>query len=80
LNKISKLEPADIPKQFPGVPSQIVNGVLERFAEKIGHKHKVTESRQMKLIAYLCTLYLVIDGWSTDIAKVATDLKMKTPK
>jgi len=53
---------------------------LERFADKIGGKYKVTESLQTKVIAYLCTLYLIIDGWSTDIAKVATDLKMKPNK
>lgn len=78
--KISSLEPSEIAQQFPGVPSQIVNGLLERFADKIGGKYKVTETLQTKLIAYLCVLYLTVDGWSTDIAKVAADLKLKTPK
>jgi DNA-directed RNA polymerase I subunit RPA49 len=78
--KIATASPSEISEKFPGVPSQIVTGLLERFTEKSGKKYTLTDSRKIKLTAWMCVLYLTIDGWSTDIAKVATDMKMKTPK
>lgn len=78
--KISSLPTSEVPGLFPGVPSQIVNGVLGRFTERSGKKYNVTDRCKTKLLAWMCVIYLTVDGWSTDIAKVATDLKQKPAK
>lgn len=65
---------------FPGVPSQIISGVLSRFTEKSSKKYKVTEKCKTKLLAWMCVIYLTVDGWSTDIGKVAADLKIRPAK
>jgi hypothetical protein len=80
INKIASLPLSEMSNQFPGVPSQIIMGMLDRFTEKSGKKYTLTDSRKTKLMAWMCVLYITVDGWSTDIAKVAADLKMKTPK
>lgn len=80
IHKIASLPLSEMSNQFPGVPSQIIMGMLDRFTEKSGKKYTLTDSRKTKLMAWMCVLYITIDGWSTDIAKVAADLKMKTPK
>jgi len=80
INKVASLKPSEMGEQFPGVPSQIITGLLDRFTEKSGNKFTVTDSRKTKIMAWQCVLYLTIDGWSTDIFKVATDLKSKPPK
>lgn len=80
IGKIATLKPSEMGESFPDVPSQIITGLLDRFTEKSGKKYTVTDSRKTKIIAWQCVLYLTLDGWSTDIYKVATDLKMKPPK
>jgi DNA-directed RNA polymerase I subunit RPA49 len=80
VSKVASLKPSEMGEQFPGVPSQIITGLLDRFTEKSGKKYNLTDSRKTKIMAWQCVLYLTIDGWSTDISKVATDLKMKPPK
>jgi len=80
LSKVAELKPSEMGEQFPGVPSQIITGLLDRFTEKSGKKYTITDSRKTKIMAWQCVLYLTIDGWSTDISKVATDLKVKPPK
>jgi DNA-directed RNA polymerase I subunit RPA49 len=80
ISKIATLKPSEMGETFPGVPLQIITGLLDRFTEKSGKKYTVTESRKTKIVAWQCVLFLTIDGWSTDIAKVATDLKMRPPK
>jgi hypothetical protein len=80
ISKIATLKPSEMGEQFPNVPSQIITGLLDRFTERSGKKYTLTDSRKTKIMAWQCVLYLTIDGWSTDISKVATDLKMKPPK
>jgi DNA-directed RNA polymerase I subunit RPA49 len=80
VSKIATLKPSEMGEQFPNVPSQIITGLLDRFTETSGKKYTLTDSRKTKIMAWQCVLYLTIDGWSTDISKVATDLKMKPPK
>jgi DNA-directed RNA polymerase I subunit RPA49 len=80
VGKIASMQVSEMGTVFTGVPSQLIAGIVERFTENSGKKHTLTDSRKTKLMAHMCVLYLTIDGWSTDIAKVATDLKMKTPK
>jgi DNA-directed RNA polymerase I subunit RPA49 len=80
IGKVASLKPSEMAEQFPGVPSQIITGMLDRFTEMSGKKYTITDSRKTKIMAWQCVLYLTIDGWSTDIHKVATDLKMKPPK
>lgn len=78
--KISSTPAGELGGLFPGVPTQIVNGVVARFTERNGKKYNVTDQCKTKLLAWMCVIYLAVDGWSTDIAKIATDLKMKPVK
>ena len=71
---ISKLSPSELVEKFPGVPNQLINGLLQRFAEQAGKRYNVTERMKTKIQAWMCVIYLLLDGWNTDVGKVAGDL------
>lgn len=78
---ISKTPVAELSaKFFRSVPTQVLNGLLTRFAEQVGKKYTVTEKMKTKLLAWICTLYLYVDGWSVEVATVAKDLSMTDAK
>jgi DNA-directed RNA polymerase I subunit RPA49 len=78
--RLSKLDIAEITAKFPSTPSQCLNGVLSRFGESGGKKWTVTEKGKVKLLAWICCLYLCIEGWSIEIGKVAKDLSITPAK
>ncbi|WWD01572.1 hypothetical protein V866_008517 [Kwoniella sp. B9012] len=74
---ISKIPPGQIQTKFPNVPQQLLDGVIKRFSELQGKKRVVTEKMKTKLLAWICVMYLTLDGFSVEIGKVARDLKLK---
>lgn len=54
--------------------------MLSRFAEPNGPKHNVTEKTKTKLLVWICLLYLILEGYSVEVAKVAKELKMEPAK
>lgn len=77
---IGKTPSTEIPSKFRGVPPQVLNGMLSRFAEGSGKKYTVTEKMRTKLFAYICTLYLLLDGWTVEVGKVARELSLTDAK
>jgi DNA-directed RNA polymerase I subunit RPA49 len=58
----------------------VLNGLLTRFAESVGKKYTVTDKMRTKLLAWICTLYILLDGWSVEIGKVAKELSISDAK
>lgn len=54
--------------------------MLSRFAEPNGLKHNVTEKSKTKLLVWISLLYLILEGYSVEVAKVAKELKMESAK
>ncbi|RSH91177.1 DNA-directed RNA polymerase I subunit rpa49 [Saitozyma podzolica] len=77
---IGKTPSTEIASKFRGVPPQVLNGMLSRFAEGSGKKYTVTEKMRTKLFAYICTLYLLLDGWTVEVGKVAKELSLTDAK
>jgi DNA-directed RNA polymerase I subunit RPA49 len=77
---IGKTPSTEIPSKFRGVPPQVLNGMLSRFAEGSGKKYTVTEKMRTKLFAYICTLYLLLDGWTVEVGKVAKERSLTDAK
>lgn len=77
---LPKLNSSETQKKLAGVPVQIINGLLTRFTESSGKSHVVTDKMKAKALAWVCCLYLVVDGGSTEIGKVAKDLGMTDAK
>jgi DNA-directed RNA polymerase I subunit RPA49 len=75
---LSKLKPSELSSKFPGLPQQVLNGLLSRFAEQQSSKkaHAITEKGKVKLLAWICVVFLHCEGWSIEIGKVAKDLSM----
>lgn len=78
--QLSKTSKSELPAKFPGVPQQVLNGLLTRFAEPQGKQFTVTEKTKTKLLAWICVCYLACDGWSVDISRVARDLSLTPAK
>ncbi|CAE6459776.1 unnamed protein product [Rhizoctonia solani] len=63
------------------VSDLVFDGLIERFAETArGGRPAVTSHTETKLFTYLLALCLRIDGFSTVILPLATDLKVAPPK
>jgi DNA-directed RNA polymerase I subunit RPA49 len=77
---LSKLSAADIPGKFPGIPQVVLQGLLQRFAEPSGKRFMITETTKVKLTTWIATCYLACDGWNTDPAVVAKELKLPAAK
>lgn len=58
----------------------MVDGILERFTESVGKKYSVTDKTKTKLLAWICVVWLHIDEYSTEVAKVAQELSMPPNK
>lgn len=71
---------ADLPSKLQGIPSQVLQGLLTRFAEPDGKRYKVTERSRQKLLMWICVCYLAADGWTVDVGKVAKDLGLPATK
>ena len=54
------------------LPTQVLNGKLERFAEPISKGHIVSEKTRTKLLAFICTLLLVLDECNTAWPRIST--------
>jgi len=90
--QLSKTPSSELTTKFPGVPPQIINGLIKRFAEpssssqsingssKSGQRYTVTETMKIKLLAWICCLYLMIDGWSVEVGGVAKNLGLSAVK
>ncbi|WRT66971.1 uncharacterized protein IL334_003936 [Kwoniella shivajii] len=78
--RLSKTPPAELSSKFPGVPRQLLDGVINRFSEIQGKKRVVTEKMKTKLQAWICVLYLILDGFNIEVGKVAGDLKIDVGK
>ncbi|ADV20586.1 DNA-directed RNA polymerase I subunit RPA49 [Cryptococcus gattii E566] len=78
--RLSKTPVNKLAPTFPQVPRQIIDGMLSRFAEPNGLKHNVTEKSKTKLLVWICLLYLILEGYSVEVAKVAKELKMEPAK
>ena len=74
--RLSKISKSELPSKFPGLPTQVLNGMLERFAEPISKRHTVSEKMKTKLLAFICTLFLVLDECNTDATRVAKELNI----
>ncbi|WWC69617.1 uncharacterized protein I206_103560 [Kwoniella pini CBS 10737] len=77
---LSKLSAAELPNKFPNVPSQLLDGIIKRFAEPKEKRYVITEKSHVKLLAWICVLYLHVGGFSVDTSRVASDLKMDKTK
>jgi DNA-directed RNA polymerase I subunit RPA49 len=66
--------------KLPGCPTQLLNGLLTRFAEKSGKKYTSTEKTKTKLLAWMCTVYLHLDGFSVSVERVAKELNLAPGK
>ncbi|EKD03445.1 hypothetical protein A1Q2_02252 [Trichosporon asahii var. asahii CBS 8904] len=77
---LHKLNATELPAKFPGVPAQILNGMLTTFAEQDGKKFKVTEKSGTKLFAWICVCFLALNGWTIEVERVARELAKETPK
>lgn len=77
---LHKLNATELPAKFPGVPAQILNGMLTTFAEQDGKKFKVTEKTGTKLFAWICVCFLALNGWNIEIERVARELSKEPPK
>ncbi|WVQ78208.1 hypothetical protein IAT38_000291 [Cryptococcus sp. DSM 104549] len=78
--RLSKTAASDLASKFPGVPTQLVNGLITRFSEPTGKKHNVTEKMRTKLLVWICLIYLLLDGYTVEVGQVAKDLKMEPAK
>ncbi|KAK4689942.1 DNA-directed RNA polymerase I subunit RPA49, partial [Tremellales sp. Uapishka_1] len=74
--QLHKTSTSEMAGKLPGVSPQLLNGLITRFAESSGKKYTVTERMKTKLLAWICTVYLAVDNWSTEVGKVAKDLSM----
>lgn len=77
---ISTLPVADIQRKCPGMPVQVLNGLLSRFAEKNGKHFAITGQSRTKILAWICCICLVLDGGVVEVGKVAKDLSMPDAK
>jgi hypothetical protein len=62
-----------------GASPIVVDALLERYTEvqRMGNgeeKRKTTGGTELKLLGYLLVVVLKVDGWSTDVGVVASDL------
>ncbi|WVQ71488.1 hypothetical protein IAR50_001026 [Cryptococcus sp. DSM 104548] len=78
--RLSKTAASELTSKFPGVPQQILDGLITRFSEQSGKKHAVTEKTKAKLLSWICLLYLTLDGYSVEVGRIAKDLKMEPAK
>ena len=77
---LSKMTSSEISSKLPGVPPQIVNGLVSRFSEATGKKRAVSEKMKTKLLAWICVAYLHLDNFSVDVGKVAKELNLQPNK
>ena len=78
---LSKVVPGEVGKGFPGVSPQLLNGCLLRFTAEIEQKRRrLTEKNRVKLLTWICTIYLLLNDWSIPITPVASDLKLPPNK
>ncbi|WWD15781.1 hypothetical protein CI109_100205 [Kwoniella shandongensis] len=78
--RLSKTASSELSAKFPGVPRQLIDGLITRFSETAAKKHSVTEKMKTKLLAWICLLYLLLDGYAVEVGRVAKDLKMEPTK
>jgi DNA-directed RNA polymerase I subunit RPA49 len=78
--QLHKTASADLAAKFPGVPLQLLDGCLSRFAEPAGKRYTVTEKTRTKLLAWICVVYLSLNDWSIPVGTVASDLKLPPGK
>lgn len=67
------------------VDEAAIVALVERFSETHktsggGKERRVTGVTEVKLLGYLLVLVLKVDGWSTDVTTIATDLGMGAQK
>lgn len=79
-NQVSKTPISELPLKQQGIPTQVLDGLVTRFAEPSGKRAQVTDKAKTKLLMWICTCYLAVDGWSVEIGRVAKDLRMPAPK
>lgn len=79
-NQVSKTSVTDLPLKLQGIPPQVLDGLLKRFAEPSGKRYQVTDKAKTKLLIWICVCYLASDGWTVDVGRVASDLSMTTQK
>lgn len=78
--RLSKLSKSEIPSKFPGVPQQMLDGLLDRFTETDGKKRTVTDKMKTKLLAWICVVWLHMDEYSVELGKVAKELALPQAK
>ena len=78
--RLSKLTRPEIASKLPGLPSQMLDGLLSRFTEPLGKKFAVTEKTKTKLLAWICVVYLHLDAFNAEVGKMAKELNMPQPK
>ncbi|KAK4699115.1 DNA-directed RNA polymerase I subunit RPA49, partial [Phenoliferia sp. Uapishka_3] len=71
-------------EKMSGVEDLQLAGLVERYSEVMqtgnGEERKVTTGMELKLLGYMLVVVLKVDGWSTDVMTIATDLGMGGPK
>lgn len=77
---LSKVNNTELPGKFPGVPAQVLDGMLTTFAERDGKRFKVTEKTGTKLFAWICVCFLALNGWSIEVDRVAKELSKDPAK
>ncbi|WWC85332.1 uncharacterized protein L201_000195 [Kwoniella dendrophila CBS 6074] len=78
---LGKTSSAEIPKLFPDIPRQLLDGVIIRFSEIQGKKHIITEKMKTKLLAWICVLYLTLsNSFSIETNIPAKDLGLSETK
>ena len=78
--RLAKLSKSEIAGKLPGIPPQLLTGLLERFTESTGKRYAVTEKTKTKLLAWICVVYLHLDEFSVELGKLSKDLNLPQTK
>lgn len=78
--RVSKLSKTELAAKFPGIPPQLLTGLLDRFTEPTGKRYAVTEKTKTKLFAWICVVYLHLDDFSVELGKLSKDLNLPQTK
>nr|ODN81277.1 DNA-directed RNA polymerase I subunit RPA49 [Cryptococcus depauperatus CBS 7841] len=78
--RLPKTPASELLDRFVHVPRRVLDSLITRFTEVVDKKHNVTEKMRTKLLVRICLLYLILDGYNAEVAKVAKDLKMEPTK
>ncbi|KAF9034445.1 RNA polymerase I associated factor, A49-like protein [Hymenopellis radicata] len=71
-----EIDRAKVEEQLKGVPSNILDGMFNRFTEvsRGSTEHRTTPAMETKLLAYLFALCLKADGYASDPSLLSADL------